>query len=61
MMSNADASFWKDVDDHLIRYGGQFTRRIIVRASGSYFYDVEGNKILDFTSGQVRFRLQCFP
>lgn len=54
-MNNDNARFWGDVDNHLIRYGGLISPRIIVRASGSYVYDVEGNKILDFTSGQVRF------
>lgn len=52
-MSNDDRTFWADVDQHLIRYGTPFSPRIIVRASGSYVYDVEDNKILDFTSGQV--------
>ena len=55
LMTNTDSGFWGDVDKHLIHYGTPFFPRIIVRASGSYVYDVEGNKILDFTSGQVRF------
>lgn len=49
----ADADFWRTVDDHVIRYGAGFTRRVIDRAQGSYVYDVAGNAILDFTSGQM--------
>ncbi|ACZ87897.1 aspartate aminotransferase family protein [Streptosporangium roseum] len=50
-MSNA--SFWNDVECHLIRYGATFTPRIIERAAGSYVYDDAGTAILDFTSGQM--------
>lgn len=49
----ADARFWSTVDDHIIRYGAGFTRRVIDRAQGSYVYDAAGNAILDFTSGQM--------
>nr|WP_269329790.1 aspartate aminotransferase family protein [Kineosporia babensis] len=37
----------------MIRYGGTFTPRIIERAAGSYVWDSEGRRILDFTSGQM--------
>ena len=37
----------------VFRYGGDFADRRIVRAEGSYIYDAEGRKILDFTSGQM--------
>lgn len=37
----------------LVRYGGEFTPRLIERAEGAYVYDSEGNAILDFTSGQM--------
>lgn len=50
-MSNA--SFWNDVECHLIRYGATFTPRVIERAAGSYVYDDAGTAILDFTSGQM--------
>jgi 2,2-dialkylglycine decarboxylase (pyruvate) len=52
-ISNDEPAFWTDADTRLIRYGGAFVRRIIVRAQGSYVYDAEGRAILDFTSGQV--------
>jgi 2,2-dialkylglycine decarboxylase (pyruvate) len=48
-----DPAFWRDADDHLIRYGGGFTPRIIERAAGSFVYDESGSAILDFTSGQM--------
>lgn len=48
-----DETFWQHAGDHLVRYGGTFTPRIIERAAGSYLYDAEGGAILDFTSGQM--------
>ncbi|MFW7413514.1 aspartate aminotransferase family protein [Demequina sp. SO4-18] len=45
--------FWEDAADHVIRYGTEFSPRIIERAAGSSIYDSEGNAILDFTSGQM--------
>ncbi|MFC7329213.1 aspartate aminotransferase family protein [Marinactinospora rubrisoli] len=48
-----DQRFWQDAAAHLIRYGGDFTPRIIERAAGSYVYDADGKAILDFTSGQM--------
>lgn len=47
------ATFWQDVDRHLVRYGSGFSPRIIERAAGSYVYDSDGAAILDFTSGQM--------
>jgi 2,2-dialkylglycine decarboxylase (pyruvate) len=38
---------------HLVRYGGEFTPRLIERAEGAYVYDSDGTAILDFTSGQM--------
>lgn len=46
-------SFWKDVEQHVVRYGAAFTPRIIERAAGSVLYDSDGAAILDFTSGQM--------
>jgi 2,2-dialkylglycine decarboxylase (pyruvate) len=46
-------SFWEDVDRHLVRYGGTFTRAIIDSASGSFLFTEDGRRILDFTSGQM--------
>ncbi len=48
-----DDAFWQGAADHLVRYGGGFTPRIIERAAGSFVYDAEGRAILDFTSGQM--------
>src|SRR5690348_2620509 len=47
------AEFWADVDRHLVRYGGTFTREIIDRAEGSFVFTEDGRRILDFTSGQM--------
>ncbi|ANS79376.1 Siderophore biosynthesis diaminobutyrate--2-oxoglutarate aminotransferase [Serinicoccus hydrothermalis] len=38
---------------HLVRYGSAFSPRIIERAEGAYLWDEDGNRILDFTSGQM--------
>ncbi|MGW0759007.1 aspartate aminotransferase family protein [Streptomyces sp. NPDC002814] len=46
-------AFWADADRHLVRYGGEFTREIIVRAAGSFLFTADGRKVLDFTSGQM--------
>ncbi|GAA1948622.1 aspartate aminotransferase family protein [Amycolatopsis minnesotensis] len=48
-----EQGFWRSATNHLVRYGGAFTPRIIERAAGSYVYDAEGRAILDFTSGQM--------
>lgn len=48
-----DATFWQNANDHLVRYGGSFTPRIIERGAGSYVYDSDGKALLDFTSGQM--------
>ncbi len=45
--------FWRDADEHVVRYGSPFVPRIIQRAKGSYVYDETGAAILDFTSGQM--------
>ncbi|MBI3709747.1 MAG: aspartate aminotransferase family protein [Proteobacteria bacterium] len=41
------------VQEHLVRYGGDFAEVLIDKASGSYVYDRSGRAILDFTSGQM--------
>lgn len=48
-----EKTFWQLADAHLIRYGGSFTPRRIVRAQGTYVFDDEDRAILDFTSGQM--------
>ena len=45
--------FWRDAEQHVVRYGASFVPRIIQRAKGSYVYDETGTAILDFTSGQM--------
>ncbi|WP_339848905.1 aspartate aminotransferase family protein [uncultured Nisaea sp.] len=50
---NADTAFWSSVSDHVMRYGPVFEKRVIDRAEGSFVYDVAGEPILDFTSGQM--------
>ena len=37
----------------LIRYGGAFFDELIVRAGGSYVETAEGQRMLDFTAGQI--------
>ena len=50
---NVDTAFWSSVSDHVMRYGPVFEKRVIDRAEGSFVYDVAGEPILDFTSGQM--------
>jgi 2,2-dialkylglycine decarboxylase (pyruvate) len=40
-------------DRHLIRYMSGFAPFLVERASGSWVWDRQGNRILDFTSGQI--------
>lgn len=49
----SDPAFWKAVNSKLIRYGGAWSRVRVVRAKGTYLYDADGRRILDFTSGQM--------
>ncbi|EIW70143.1 hypothetical protein TREMEDRAFT_30324 [Tremella mesenterica DSM 1558] len=46
-------AFWKAADNKLIRYGGSWANVIVERAQGTAMWDSDGNKILDFTSGQM--------
>ena len=48
-----DAELWGKADGHLIRYGAEFSPRIIARAAGAYVFDRQDRPILDFTSGQM--------
>lgn len=52
-MTDSSQDLWAAVDEHLIRYGGDFTPVLIARTAGSYLYDQDGRAILDFTSGQM--------
>ncbi|WP_141015033.1 aspartate aminotransferase family protein [Nocardioides sambongensis] len=47
------STFWQQAEQHLVRYGGAFTPRVIDRAEGCRVWDEEGRAILDFTSGQM--------
>ena len=42
-----------DFRAHLIRYGGDTYPEIVEKAQGSYVWDAQGKRILDFTSGQM--------
>lgn len=53
MSQNADPAFWAAARKHLTRYGGAFEEIIVERAAGSFVFDADGRKILDFTSGQM--------
>ncbi|GGK52851.1 aspartate aminotransferase family protein [Salinarimonas ramus] len=53
MSLNADPKFWEDARKHLTRYGPSFEQVIIERGQGSFVYDADGTRILDFTSGQM--------
>jgi 2,2-dialkylglycine decarboxylase (pyruvate) len=52
-MSSADAVFWEKARAHLVRYGREFAPFIAQRAQGSFMWDVNGRRILDFCSGQM--------
>ncbi|NNG36538.1 aspartate aminotransferase family protein [Nakamurella aerolata] len=49
----SDAAYIGAAQQHLVRYGGQFSPVLIERAAGSYLYRAGGERILDFTSGQM--------
>ena len=48
-----DSELWSKAEKHLIRYGADFSPRLITRAAGSYVFDSRDRPILDFTSGQM--------
>src|SRR5262249_24921548 len=50
---NADPVFWEKARAHLVRYGGEFAPFIAERAQGSFMWDADGRRILDFCSGQM--------
>jgi 2,2-dialkylglycine decarboxylase (pyruvate) len=45
--------FWEKARAHLVRYGGDFAPFIAERAQGSFMWDADGRRILDFCSGQM--------
>ena len=50
---NSDPVFWEKARAHLVRYGGDFAPFIAARAQGSFMWDADGRRILDFCSGQM--------
>src|SRR5947207_6385989 len=52
-IAGGDAAFWEKARAHLVRYGGPFAPFIAERAQGSFMWDAQGNRILDFCSGQM--------
>ena len=50
---NSDPMFWEKARAHLVRYGGDFAPFIAARAQGSFMWDADGRRILDFCSGQM--------
>ena len=50
---NGDAAFWDKARAHLVRYGGEFVPIIAERAQGSFMWDADGRRVLDFCSGQM--------
>src|SRR3954454_11172291 len=50
---NDDPAFWEKARAHLVRYGGDFAPFIAERAQGSFVWDADGRRILDFCSGQM--------
>lgn len=51
--TSGSTAFWADADKHVLRYGSAFVPEIIDHARGSFVYTESGQKILDFTSGQM--------
>jgi 4-aminobutyrate aminotransferase-like enzyme len=53
MPSDAANDFWTKASRSLLKTGVPFSPAVIVNALGTRLYDIEGNQILDFTSGQM--------
>lgn len=59
---HAEEAFWSRARRHLLTYGGDFVPFVPVRAEGSFLYDAAGQRVLDFTSGQMSAILgHCHP
>jgi 2,2-dialkylglycine decarboxylase (pyruvate) len=48
-----DSAFAARAGRHLLHYGCDFADFVPVRAQGCWLHDAQGNKMLDFTSGQM--------
>ncbi|KAL3490187.1 pyridoxal phosphate-dependent transferase [Aspergillus germanicus] len=53
MPSDAANDFWTKASRSLLKTSVPFSPAVIVKALGTRLYDIEGNQILDFTSGQM--------
>jgi 2,2-dialkylglycine decarboxylase (pyruvate) len=51
--SSMQSAFAARANKNLLHYGCEFADFVPVRAEGCWLYDGEGNKMLDFTSGQM--------
>jgi len=51
--ANADPVFWEKARAHLVRYGGEFAPFIAEPTQGSFMWDADGRRILDFCFGQM--------
>ena len=49
----AERHFWSRADRHLLRFGCEFADFVPARAEGAWLYDASGQRMLDFTSGQM--------
>ena len=60
--TRANDTFWTRANRHLLKYGGDFVPFVPRRAEGSFLYDSDGRRVLDFTSGQMSAILgHCHP
>jgi len=51
--SGSESAFVARAEKHLLHYGCEFANFVPVRAEGCWLYDAAGNRMLDFTSGQM--------
>ncbi len=50
---SSQTDFWIRARRHMLGYGGNFVPFVPTRAAGSFLYDDDGTRVLDFTSGQM--------
>ena len=46
-------AIWTRANKHLLHFGCEFASFVPARAEGTFLYDAQGNRMLDFTSGQM--------
>ena len=55
-------AFWSRARRHMLGFGGDFVPFVPVRAEGSFVFDADDRRVLDFTSGQMSAILgHCHP